>query len=108
MSSRHDPSDDVDAIVEAWRRERPDLDVSPLEVLSRVDRLSRHLDRARRAVVRFEPGEKAVMAVADGGGTRRSRSSRPRRASSEKPKGRDGPDKGEASANPAGASARQG
>lgn len=33
----------------AWRRERPDLDVSPLEVLSRVDRLSRHLDRARRA-----------------------------------------------------------
>lgn len=32
----------------AWRRERPDLDVSPLEVLSRVDRLSRHLDRARR------------------------------------------------------------
>jgi DNA-binding MarR family transcriptional regulator len=41
--------DEVDRIVAAWRRERPDLDVSPLEVLSRVDRLSRHLDRARRA-----------------------------------------------------------
>lgn len=43
------PQDEVDRIVAAWRRERPDLDVSPLEVLSRVDRLSRHLDRARRA-----------------------------------------------------------
>ncbi len=34
------PADEVDRIVAAWRRERPDLDVSPLEVLSRVDRLS--------------------------------------------------------------------
>ena len=41
-------SDEVDRIVAAWRRERPDLDVSPLEVLSRVTRLARHLDRARR------------------------------------------------------------
>ena len=40
--------DQVDGIVAAWRRERPDLDVSPLEVLSRVSRLSRHLDLARR------------------------------------------------------------
>ncbi|MEJ5912834.1 MarR family winged helix-turn-helix transcriptional regulator [Pseudokineococcus sp. 1T1Z-3] len=43
------PRDEVDRIVEAWRRERPDLDVSPLEVLSRVSRLARHLDLARRA-----------------------------------------------------------
>lgn len=42
--------DDVDRLVAAWRRERPDLDVSPLEVLSRVTRLARHLDRARRRV----------------------------------------------------------
>ncbi|WP_422631989.1 MarR family winged helix-turn-helix transcriptional regulator [Pseudokineococcus basanitobsidens] len=41
--------DEVDRIVAAWRRERPDLDVSPLEVLSRVSRLARHLDLARRA-----------------------------------------------------------
>ena len=41
--------DEVDRIVEAWRRERPDLDVAPLEVLSRVTRLARHLDRARAA-----------------------------------------------------------
>ncbi|HEY0260797.1 MAG TPA: MarR family transcriptional regulator [Lacisediminihabitans sp.] len=41
--------DEVDRIVEAWRRERPDLDFAPLQVLSRVGRLSKHLDRARRA-----------------------------------------------------------
>ena len=40
--------DEVDRLVNAWRRERPDLDVEPLEVLSRVSRLARHLDRARR------------------------------------------------------------
>ncbi len=40
--------DEVDRIIEAWRRERPDLDVTPLEVLSRVSRLARHLDRRRR------------------------------------------------------------
>ena len=47
MSSRHDPSDDVDAIVEAWRRERPDLGVEPLHVFSRVSRLARLLDLDR-------------------------------------------------------------
>ena len=41
--------DEVDRIVEAWLRERPDLDFSPLQVLSRVGRLAKHLDRARRA-----------------------------------------------------------
>jgi DNA-binding MarR family transcriptional regulator len=41
--------DEVDRIVDAWRHERPDLDFSPLQVLSRVGRLSRHLDRARRS-----------------------------------------------------------
>ena len=42
-------SDEVDRIVEAWSRERPDLDFAPLQVLSRVGRLAKHLDRARRA-----------------------------------------------------------
>lgn len=41
-------SDEVDRIVEAWARERPDLDFSPLQVLSRVGRLARHLELARR------------------------------------------------------------
>jgi DNA-binding MarR family transcriptional regulator len=40
--------DEVDRIVADWRRERPDLDVAPLEVLSRLTRLARLLDRARR------------------------------------------------------------
>jgi DNA-binding MarR family transcriptional regulator len=41
--------DEVDRLVAAWRKERPDLDIEPLNVLSRVSRLARHLDRARRA-----------------------------------------------------------
>ena len=41
--------DEVDQLVDAWRRERPDLDVTPMEVLSRVSRLARHLDRQRAA-----------------------------------------------------------
>ncbi|GGB82352.1 MarR family transcriptional regulator [Knoellia flava TL1] len=41
--------DDVDRIVSAWRRERPELDVTPLEILSRVSRLARRLDLARGA-----------------------------------------------------------
>lgn len=41
--------DEVDDLVAAWHAERPDLDVEPLHVLSRVSRLARHLDLARRA-----------------------------------------------------------
>lgn len=40
--------DEVDDIVDAWRAQRPDLDAEPLHVLSRISRLGRHLDRARR------------------------------------------------------------
>jgi DNA-binding MarR family transcriptional regulator len=47
-TSAHD-HDEVDDIIACWHAERPDLDVSPLHVLSRVSRLARHLDRARRA-----------------------------------------------------------
>ncbi len=45
------PADEVDDIVAAWRRERPDLDVTPLEVLSRVDRLADLLTASRRTVL---------------------------------------------------------
>ncbi len=41
--------DEVDRIVDAWQRERPDLDFTPLHVLSRVRRLGRQLERARSA-----------------------------------------------------------
>ena len=40
--------DEVDELVEAWRRERADLDLAPVEVFSRISRLARHLDLARR------------------------------------------------------------
>jgi DNA-binding MarR family transcriptional regulator len=40
--------DDVDDLVAAWQAERPDLDVRPMQVLSRISRLARHLDRERR------------------------------------------------------------
>ena len=43
------PYDEVDLVVQAWQRERPDLDTAPMEVLSRVTRLARHLDRLRRS-----------------------------------------------------------
>ena len=41
--------DDVDRILAGWRRERPDLDVSPMEIMSRISRLAKQLDRARKA-----------------------------------------------------------
>lgn len=42
--------DEVARLVTGWRRALPDLDVTPLEVLSRVTRLARHLDRQRTIV----------------------------------------------------------
>lgn len=59
-------TDEVDRIVGAWNTQRPDLDFSPLEVLSRMDRLSKHLDRARRDVFRrsdIEPWEWDVLSA---------------------------------------------
>src|SRR3954453_13315812 len=49
LPDRTGARDEVDRIVLAWERERPDLDVRPLTVLSRVSRLARHLDLARRS-----------------------------------------------------------
>lgn len=51
-------NDEVDDIVEAWRRERPDLDVGPLQVLSRISRLADVLDE-RRAAAFVEHGLQA-------------------------------------------------
>lgn len=41
-------TDEVDRIILAWQIERPDLDISPMDVYSRVARLARHLDLARK------------------------------------------------------------
>lgn len=56
--------DEVDRIVDAWRAERPDLDASPMLVLSRVTRLARRLDLERRAAFAshdLEPWEFDVL-----------------------------------------------
>jgi DNA-binding MarR family transcriptional regulator len=50
--------DEVDRIVDAWHRERPDLDVEPMHVLSRVSRLADVLDD-RRANAFVEHGLQA-------------------------------------------------
>jgi DNA-binding MarR family transcriptional regulator len=41
-------ADEVDLILAAWARELPEVDVTPLGSLSRISRLAKHLDRARR------------------------------------------------------------
>ena len=41
------PEDEVDQVVAAWRRERPDLDTAPMQVWSRILRLAQLLDAAR-------------------------------------------------------------
>ncbi|WOF24335.1 MarR family transcriptional regulator [Microbacterium betulae] len=59
-------TDEVDRIVGAWTTQRPDLEFSPMEVLSRVDRLSRRLDRARREAFSrtdIEPWEWDVLSA---------------------------------------------
>ncbi len=42
--------DEVDRLLGGWRRVLPEVDVSPLEVLSRVSRLARYLDRQRTVI----------------------------------------------------------
>ena len=45
--------DDIDAIIDQWRVQRPDVDASPLGIVGRVSRLARELE------VRLEPVYKA-------------------------------------------------
>jgi DNA-binding MarR family transcriptional regulator len=58
--------DEVDQLVEAWTRERADLDLAPVEVFSRISRLARLLDKARREAFtahRVETWEFDVLAA---------------------------------------------
>ncbi len=60
------PLDEVDELVEAWQRERTDLDLTPVEVFSRIGRLARLLDKARReafSATRIETWEFDVLAA---------------------------------------------
>jgi DNA-binding MarR family transcriptional regulator len=65
--ARTDPlRDEVDDLVARWGAERPDLDVAPMQVMSRLSRLARHLDRARRAAFAahdLEPWEFDVLSA---------------------------------------------
>ena len=40
-------ADEVDTIIASWGAARPDLDLGPLNVFSRLSRIAKHLDRAR-------------------------------------------------------------
>ncbi len=58
--------DDVDLIIEQWRRERQDLDPSPIGVIGRMSRLARELEARLEPVYRehgLEPGWHDVLAT---------------------------------------------
>ncbi len=58
--------DGVDLILEQWRRERPDLDPSPIGVIGRISRLARELEQRLEPVYRahgLEAGWYDVLAT---------------------------------------------
>jgi DNA-binding MarR family transcriptional regulator len=61
-----EPRDGVDAIIDQWRTAHPDLDCSPMEVVGRLSRASRLLERAVKeefAAHAVEPWEFDVLAT---------------------------------------------
>ena len=58
--------DGVDVILEQWRRERPELDPSPIGVIGRISRLARELEQRLEPVYRghgLDPGSHDVLAT---------------------------------------------
>ena len=58
--------DGVDVILEQWRRERPELDPSPIGIVGRISRLARELEQRLEPVYRehgLEPGWHDVLAT---------------------------------------------
>jgi DNA-binding MarR family transcriptional regulator len=58
--------DGVDAIIEQWQRERPELDSSPIGVVGRISRLAREIEARLEPVYRdhgLEPGWHDVLAT---------------------------------------------
>ncbi|WP_183100986.1 MarR family winged helix-turn-helix transcriptional regulator [Nocardioides pelophilus] len=58
--------DEVDALLDAWARERDDLDLAPVAIFSRISRLGHHVERARRQAFtahQIEPWEFDVLAA---------------------------------------------
>ena len=59
-------TDGVDAILDQWQRERPDLDASPIGVIGRISRLCREIERRLEPVYTasgLEPGWYDVLAT---------------------------------------------
>jgi DNA-binding MarR family transcriptional regulator len=58
--------DGVDLIIEQWRRERPELDSSPIGVIGRISRLAREIEARLEPVYRehgLEPGWHDILAT---------------------------------------------
>ena len=71
--------DEVDTILEAWQALIPGTDLTPMAVFSRVSRLSRHLDVARREAFSsqdLEPWAFDVLAALRRSGAPRGQSRR--------------------------------
>lgn len=59
-------NDHVDSIVNQWKHERPDLDVTPMGVIGRLSRLSRHIENKLKHVFEahgLSQGEFDVLAT---------------------------------------------
>jgi DNA-binding MarR family transcriptional regulator len=59
-------TDGVDAVLDQWQRERPDLDTSPIGVIGRISRLCREIERRLEPVYAangLEPGWYDVLAT---------------------------------------------
>ncbi|MFW5416887.1 MarR family transcriptional regulator [Nocardiopsis sp. CNT-189] len=59
-------ADAVAAVLEQWRRERPDLDVSPIGIVGRIMRLSRLWDKEIKDFLAehgLEPGEFDILST---------------------------------------------
>jgi DNA-binding MarR family transcriptional regulator len=58
--------DGVDLIIEQWRRERPELDSSPIGIVGRISRLAREIEARLEPVYRdhgLEPGWHDILAT---------------------------------------------
>jgi hypothetical protein len=44
------PRDSVDALIESWTRRRPDLDFSPVAIVTRLTRVREHIAREQELV----------------------------------------------------------
>lgn len=55
--------DAIDRVERAWRRERPDIDVGSMGVVSRIWRIGRHLEQQRKAQLAASGSDRGAMDV---------------------------------------------